>query len=333
MNNPPFSVVIPVFNTEKYLHQCVDSVLTQSYDNFEVIMVNDGSTDSSPAICEKYLVTDKRVKVINKPNGGLSDARNLGLLNATGTYILFLDSDDYWDDPNFLEGLTRLLAEPAPDVIVFGYKKIFEDTGKIVDATPISKKTCINYRSKEEAFGFLSKENLYISSAWSKLVKRDLLLDNNITFEKGVTSEDIEWSAKVAIYSSSFLYLPSSIYAYRQRKGSITQTVKFPNVVMLQENIGKCIKLGEIIRGEKFFGPYLSYVAYQYITLLANLVNLSRKERAEIMPFVKENAFLLKFGLNRKVKIIRAMVFLCGLNGTLWLLKMLFHKRPTRGKA
>jgi len=331
MNNPIFSVIIPVYNVEKYLHQCVDSVLSQSYDNFEVILVNDGSVDSSPAICEKYLLTDKRVKVVHKPNGGSSDARNVGLLNAAGTYILFLDSDDYWDNSNFLESVNGLFAEKAPDVLVFGYKKLFEDTGTIVEATHISNQSCIRYKSKEEAFNFHSKENLYISSAWSKIVKRDLLLDNSITFEKGITSEDIEWSAKVAIFSSSFLFLPSSVYVYRQRKGSITQTVRFPNVVMLKENINKCIKLGETIRGEKFFESYLSYVAYQYITLLANLVNLGKKERAEIMPFVKKNSFLLKFGQNRKVIIIRALVFLCGLNGTLWLLKMLFHKKPTRG--
>ena len=94
------SIVIPVYNVEKYLRECLDSVIVQSYRNKEVILVNDGSTDNSIEICEEYDMKYPFIKLINKKNGGLSDARNVGILNSTGEYILFLDSDDYWDDAN-----------------------------------------------------------------------------------------------------------------------------------------------------------------------------------------------------------------------------------------
>lgn len=93
------SFIIPVYNVEQYLRQCIDSILQQSYDNFEIILVDDGSTDSSSQLCDNYAIKDNRVKVFHKMNGGLSDARNFGLLHARGEYVIFLDSDDFWISP------------------------------------------------------------------------------------------------------------------------------------------------------------------------------------------------------------------------------------------
>ena len=97
-----FSVIIPIYKVEQYLRQCVDSVLAQTYTDVEIILVDDGSPDSCPAICDEYAKKDSRIKVIHKPNGGLSDARNAGLDMAQGEYVLFLDSDDWWDDKDAL---------------------------------------------------------------------------------------------------------------------------------------------------------------------------------------------------------------------------------------
>ena len=93
-----FSVIIPIYNVEKYINDCIDSVLQQDYKNIEIILINDGSKDNSQLICEKKVKEDSRIRLINKQNGGLSSARNVGLDNSTGDYILFLDGDDYWDD-------------------------------------------------------------------------------------------------------------------------------------------------------------------------------------------------------------------------------------------
>ena len=110
MNNEYLiSIIVPVYNVEPFISECINSILIQSYKNFELILVNDGSTDNSPTICEQYASKDKRIKVIHKANGGLSDARNWGLKFSSGEYVVFLDSDDYWNDCDALFSLYSLL--------------------------------------------------------------------------------------------------------------------------------------------------------------------------------------------------------------------------------
>ena len=126
------SVVIPVYNVEKYLRECVDSVLIQSYTDLEIILVDDGATDSSGKICDEYVATDKRVKVIHKENGGLSSARNIGLDSSTGQYVYFLDSDDYIE-PNTIKVLINTIRESEADFVFFDGHIFYEDS---VDIRP-----------------------------------------------------------------------------------------------------------------------------------------------------------------------------------------------------
>lgn len=128
MNNEYLiSIIVPVYNVESFISECINSVLIQSYKNFELILVNDGSTDNSPAICEQYASKDKRIKVIHKANGGLSDARNWGLKSSSGEYVVFLDSDDYWNDGNALFSLYSLLNKYSNVDVVFFRRFTFEE--------------------------------------------------------------------------------------------------------------------------------------------------------------------------------------------------------------
>ena len=111
------SVIIPVYNTEKYLKECVESVLAQTYHNLEILLINDGATDLSPQICESYAKQDARIKLIHKENGGLSDTRNTGIKQCSGDYVLFLDSDDYWDDPKMVEKLVDQMQQYPVDIL------------------------------------------------------------------------------------------------------------------------------------------------------------------------------------------------------------------------
>lgn len=120
MNNEYLiSIIVPVYNVEPFISECINSILIQSYKNFELILVNDGSTDNSPTICEQYASKDKRIKVIHKANGGLSDARNWGLKFSSGEYVVFLDSDDYWNDCDALFSLYSLLNKYSEVDVVF----------------------------------------------------------------------------------------------------------------------------------------------------------------------------------------------------------------------
>lgn len=134
--SPRFSVVIPVYKVEKYLRQCLDSVLAQSYTDFEIVVVDDGSPDNCPAICDAYAAADSRVTVIHKENGGLSDARNAGLLAATGEYVIFMDSDDYYLSTDLFTEIDAKIAETACDAVFFQYRKYIEKS-KTLKESPV----------------------------------------------------------------------------------------------------------------------------------------------------------------------------------------------------
>ena len=131
MDTNLFSIIIPVYNVERYLNKCIESVVKQTYKNFEIILVDDGSPDSCPRICDEWAKKDDRIVVIHKGNGGLSSARNAGIKRAKGQYIGFIDSDDYWTESNFLEKIKDIVTENSVDVILFEYKEVDESGSTI----------------------------------------------------------------------------------------------------------------------------------------------------------------------------------------------------------
>ena len=195
------SIIIPVYNIEKYIEECVNSVLVQSYKNFEVILVDDGSKDRSSIICDDLANLDNRIKVIHKKNGGLSSARNAGIKASKGDYIAFIDGDDYWDDRDFLKDVVKCLDESKADFISFGLKKYYENEDFIQDTKYIFDRNLVDINNKKKTLDYLISNNLYISSAWSKIVKRDIIMSNNLFFKEGILSEDIDWSARLLIYA------------------------------------------------------------------------------------------------------------------------------------
>ena len=299
-----FSVVIPVYNVDKYLEECVNSVLSQSYDNIEVIIVDDGSTDSSPKLCDKISNRDNRVKVIHKKNGGLSSARNCGILEAQGDYLIFLDSDDYWKDLSLLETINRCISENKVDLLCFGYQE-FDDTIKKFGKALFNEKLFFdNHSSKESIVYKALKTGVYVSSAWVKVLNRRLVIDHDLFFVENTTSEDIDWSARVLINANDILIMPKNAYVYRQRAGSIAHSLKTENLLMLANNIKRCVKLGEDIPDKTFRGIYWNYVSYQYCTFLINACKYNNNDVRKIIHEMKNLNWLLKYHLNKKVKMV-----------------------------
>ena len=216
--NKEFSIIIPVYNVANYLDKAIESVLSQniSADMYEIILVDDGSTDASGDKCDQW---ENRfptlIKVIHKKNAGLGFARNSGLEVASGEYIIFLDSDDYWIDDDALRKFEIKIKEENPDVVVFKNCIYDELTGTFKEP----KKD----RESEIALEDAIKLEYFDFSAWNKAVKRSLLVDNNIAFKKGI-SEDMLWSYKILLYSKKISFcLEKSVYAYRKgRTGSLT---------------------------------------------------------------------------------------------------------------
>lgn len=315
------SVILPVYNVEKYLNQCLSSLMFQLYNNIEIILIDDGSTDTSFKIFEKYIKKDSRIFLVHKINGGLSSARNIGIKCATGDYVLFLDSDDFWSHENVLSDIFEL-AKENPDLICYGYREYVDgkgDNGNGIDFSEYHEKGT----SKNEVLKELLIHGLYVSSACCKAVKAEIVKQNDLYFKEGITSEDIDWSARLLKCIKSISVYPNSFYCYRQRKESIVHNIKYENLEMLSDNILRCVELGKDINPSEFRDLYYNYVAYQYITFLkvALLCEDDRRTKA-LLTKMKSYGWLLDFHLNRKVKIVYRFKKLLGFNLMYKILKV-----------
>ena len=220
MRTPLISVIIPVYNVEKYLHRCLDSVIAQTYQNLEIICVDDGSIDDSGKICDQYAVRDARIKVIHQENQGLSAARNRGLDAAEGEYIAFVDSDDYILEDMYKKMLDKLLNYNV-DLCVCQWQYEFSDGRQVVkkkniDPTIYGRKTSLEFAS------FLYRgnyENGVVVAAWNKLYRRALL--DKIRFE-GRIHEDDAFNGRIMAKNISVYVMEDQFYVYAQNGDSLT---------------------------------------------------------------------------------------------------------------
>lgn len=214
MKKDLISIVVPIFNMEKYLEKCVNSIINQTYSNLEIILVNDGSTDRSGAICDNYKKIDKRVKVIHKDNGGLSDARNAGIKIAKGKYIGFVDSDD-WLELDMYENMYNEMCLSDADVVI---------CGRIIE---YANGNCVKWYNKKrlemdniDALISLNSFCSFDMAAWDKLYKTNLFKD--ILYPYGKKCEDCYTTYKIFDKCKKIVYLPKCYYHYYQREGSIS---------------------------------------------------------------------------------------------------------------
>lgn len=212
--NPLISVIVPIYNVEKYLARCVDSIVNQTYKNLEIILVDDGSPDRCPQMCDDYAEKDSRIKVVHKKNGGLSDARNAGMVVATGEYISFIDSDDYVSD-DFFECLLDVMNKENSDIAECSVVKFYEDNRFDEFSDDLSVKTY----DTQDAMSALIAENQFHQHVWNKLYKTELVKD--IPYAVGKLNEDEFWTYRVFGRANKVARLNKTMYYYFQRSSSI----------------------------------------------------------------------------------------------------------------
>lgn len=305
MKEDLISIVIPVYNVEKYIKKCLESVLNQTYKNLEIIIVDDGSPDLCPKICDEYAKKDNRIRVIHKENGGLSDARNVGILHSTGKYITFIDSDD-WVKNDFVESLYNNLVNNNCDISCCGIVCYFEKNGmyKIKGKEHIKK-----IYSKIEAQKYLNILGYFDVAAWNKLYKKELF--NGIKFPIGKTSEDYRIMFKIFDKINQLYYDSEPKYVYRQRTdGSITKT----NSIRM-DGIEAAISAYNFYNVQKKYSDVIPYVCQSIIIQCIGEVNKMEKTNDykrynEIYSIVNEYKNSMTY---RKIKIykkIQIFVFL-----------------------
>ena len=225
---PKISVIVPVYNVEKYLTECVESVLAQTFTDFELLLIDDGSKDSSGVICDEYAAKDNRIRVLHKENGGLSSARNVGIAMAMGEFVIFLDPDDYWIESNVLDKLISIAIGTKCDIVRGEYKEVDllgNDLFVPKSSTMfyhLSGKKC---SSIEFLHGPISQGNF----VWLFLIKKDTLTDC-IFNENQKYQEDIEFNIRYFSIPRVCVYIPLLFYAYRKRENSLTSSLKIENI-------------------------------------------------------------------------------------------------------
>lgn len=312
------SIVIPVYNTEKYLAQCVNSVIEQPYEHLEVILVDDGSTDNSGKLCDEFEQKDNRIKVIHKENGGLSSARNTGIKHITGDYVLFVDSDDFIEKNSILMIVEFLKNYSTPDVVFLEAYKFYEKNNIEIPLGDGYKSDKINGRQKKEVMAHLACIKKYPSSSCTKLIKASLFSEHNLFFIENTTSEDIEWVTRLLNVSLSFLYYEGKYYYYRQnREGSITNTYTERKFCDLFNVINIVI---ENMKDNEFKDTYYSFMAFFYPILLMHYSNL--KDKKQYYKQVKELQYILDFKKNKRTTIVKICCKILGVNFTAKLLNL-----------
>ena len=289
VENPLFSIIVPIYNVERYLEQCIESVLAQDYQNYELILVDDGSPDNSIDICTKYAKQYSNIVFIHKINGGVSDARNAGIQIARGEYLMFLDSDDYWEGTTILSDLQKIITENNPDTIFNYMSSVYPD--KIVNHYINRDKLIGSFR---EDFQGLYQDGIYLGFPFTKIMKRELIFKNQLFFIKGRTFEDVIWSFSLVKHIKDYAIYKNCFYMYRrERKGSISSVATSKNQVSLFQNLSDVIteienmKLNnELLPGfKKYVDDIYRYVMTCYELLPENekvdFLNLKEKYEKE----------------------------------------------------
>lgn len=217
-----FSVIVPIYKVEKYVRQCIESILNQTFSDFELILVDDGSPDNCPRICDEYAKKDDRIKVIHKKNGGLVSARNAGVQNATGDYICYVDGDD-WIKEELLENVYQKgIKDKEPDMVVFGAIRQFEDH-QVEIPSGSSEGVYNKDRLQNEVYPYMMYDNrksfcsgLVFPVAWNKIYKKDLLKEHYCQEERIKMGEDNAFIFECLYASNKVVFLDDHLYIYNQ---------------------------------------------------------------------------------------------------------------------
>jgi len=268
-----FSIIIPVYNVEHYLRACLDSVLNQSFADWEAVCVNDGSTDGSAAILEEYAIRDSRIRIITQANGGLSAARNAGIKEAKGDYLLFLDSDD-WLEHNALQRLVEKLD--GEDILCFSGRRFFEETGNYHPADQLTEKTYLSGMDYYNENALQSRDFAFVCVVL-RLYRRQFLLKNNLCFKEGIFHEDNLFTPITCYYAKKVRIINDCLYDYRVRDNSITTT---GNTKRLRDLLETANELATFFIPKQGFDKTIVYraITHHYQVVFADSLGNEKKE-------------------------------------------------------
>jgi len=328
-----YSIIIPVFNVERYLSETIQSVLSQSFSNIEVILVNDGSIDNSGKICEDFACLDDRVKVIHKSNGGVSSARNLGIKEAKGDYIFFVDGDDMLDEDAIANIDAKLKSSSVKyDIILANYREI-------KNGLVISQRNKYHYDEKllEQSsrddilyylFGTLNRFN---HAVWAHAYRTEFVKQNQLFFDESLTiNEDGDWCIKAFLKAKNVTAINRSTYIYRIDNVNSATNSKY--------NLKKIISIYTVYtrwfdyflydyKGDKGKEAMIQYLAAKYTSSSYYIYNLEKEEKLKAVNLFKANVHIIWYSKKLIHRLLLPIYDLFGVNIYLSIINKLFKIR------
>ena len=305
-----FSFVIPVYNVEKTIERCVKSITSQTYQDMEILLVNDGSLDASGEICEQLANQDARIKVIHQHNAGSSSARNNGIRSASGEYVLFMDSDDYWSEKlTILDEIADQLKESSADVLIYDVTKSISGKEEYQGVANFDRSQVLG-QSPEIALKKLIASNKLMRSAWSKVIKMKLIKEYNLHFLDGKGVEDIPFTADLIRVAKSYDWYNYYVYVYVKAGAGTSLSSSRISAQKLKDsydNMKYSYNQGLLISDLEVRKLYFSYLAYPYAVLLGQAKEANKRNVLDSDTILKKLGLyreLLTYNLNPQCQLI-----------------------------
>jgi len=320
-----FSVIVPVYNIEEYISQCITSILEQSFRDFELIIIDDGSTDRSGDICDGFAAYDDRIKVLHKENGGPSEARNEGINIARGEYIIFVDGDDFIEPESFNKISEGIFLANEPEVLVTRIKRVFGDESQVFMDEGIPVETLMNGKKEDYLrWIFISSDNSWPTVRY--VVQRSFVSNNNLLFPRGHLHEDVDWVSRLFLKAESFGCLDYYWYNHRKgRKGSTTatrnpkRTLDMINIAASNIKDTAYRELPEDLR-IILFERLVKSVFYE----LRDFNHFVEADKEKILRSLKQNKDILKYTSKKRHKLFLFFSNTFGFKASFFLMSLIF---------
>ena len=317
MNNILLSIIIPVYNVELYINECLDKFINDYKDGIELVLVDDGSKDKSGVICDEYAKKYSFIKVIHKKNGGLSSARNEGLRKASGKYVWFFDSDDYVSDNCLGEIINKINNDV--DVLVGNYQCFYPD-GKI----EVNKDFLETDVNQVEFYKALQQKGCISYMAVRYILKREILIANNLYFTEGIYHEDEEWTPRMALKIKTYDVIEPVIYNYRVGQsnsimGMVNEKKLLDKLKIADSFYDLSKKLSDSPEKSEFINSRLEFI---FIAAINELCIYKKESRKKLKEEIKSRIYLLNNIQTNKSKMVKLSMKCIGIENTSYLLRL-----------
>ena len=320
------SIIIPIYNVQNYITRCLESILCQDLRDVEILIVNDGSTDGSIDVAQKFKESSNAIQIISQKNGGVASARNTGIQHARGKYIMFVDADDQIMDFTISSIRNLLISYENVDCIVGNRRTFYEDTHEIDNLSSLIDISRIHDHSGQEVLEYLYNDtNIVMYEVWKYCVRRSLIVDNQVYFTPGSQmGEDFEWTSKVLYFSNKCLYLAGNHYIYTcNRKDSLMNQYSSKRLNDLLEVNDRLYTFAVEHQNQ----PLINAVARSLsMVLLPDLEKLDSQLRSEFFSLLKDKKNILLESTDVRARLIYILWSCLGLSVTIKILSFYKHK-------